>query len=234
MSELVSYTLSKGIATLVMDDGKANVMSVAMIQALNAALDRAQADKAIVILAGREKMFSGGFDLAVFQRDKKELFEMLQAGARLSERLLSFPRPVIAACSGHAVAMGAFLLLSTDVRIGVDQGARFHVNEVQVGLTVPRVFIEVCRLRLTPADLNQAVITAEPYSPQQALSAGFLDQLVAPDALMTAAQSRAEAMLKLNAEAFKATRLRVRGAALEAIRQAIEADVAEWKRMFLG
>lgn len=233
MESLVSYQFSDGIATLVMDDGKANVMSVAMLQALNSAFDRAEADNAVVVLTGRDRIFSGGFDLAVFQRDKTELFEMLQAGALLAERLFSFPRPIVAACNGHAVAMGVFLLLSTDVRIGVDQGAKFHINEVQVGLTVPRTFIEICRQRLAPAHLNHAAITAEPYSSEQALDAGFLDRLVPAESLLTEAQTRAERLLKLDAAAFTATKLRLRGPALDAIRVAIEADVAEWKQRFV-
>jgi enoyl-CoA hydratase len=121
-----------------MDDGNANVMSVQMLQALNAALDRAQTDKAVVVLTGRQGMFSGGFDLAVFKGDPDEQLRMLQAGALLTEGLLSFALPVLAACTGHAIAIGAFLALSTDVRIGVDQGARIQVNEVQIGLTLPR------------------------------------------------------------------------------------------------
>ena len=164
MSELVRYAVVDGVATLAMDDGKANVMSEAMLQALDAGFDRAQADGATVLLTGRPGMFSGGFDLAVFKTDPAALFRMLEAGARLTEKVLSFPYPVVAACSGHAIAMGAFLLLSTDLRIGVDQGARIQINEVKIGLTLPRFAIEVCRQRLSPAHFSRAVLTAEPYS----------------------------------------------------------------------
>ena len=157
MQELVSYRLGDGIATVTMDDGKANVMSLRMLQALNGALDRAEADLATVVLTGRPGMFSGGFDLAVFKTDPQALFAMLEAGARLTERALVFPRPIVAACSGHAIAMGAFLLLSTDVRIGIDADARIQVNEVQIGLSLPRFAIEVCRQRLTPAIVHELV-----------------------------------------------------------------------------
>src|SRR5690606_22123234 len=121
MSDLVSYAFADGVATLTMDDGKANAMGPAMQAALNAALDRAEADKAIVVLTGRPGMFSGGFDLSVFKAgDPKVTFQMLTGGAQLAQRLLSYPHPVIAACSGHAVAMGLFLLLCADVRIGLN------------------------------------------------------------------------------------------------------------------
>lgn len=228
----VRYELSDGIATIAMDDGKANAMSVAMLQALGEALDRARAEQAVVVLTGRERMFSGGFDLAVFQRDKDEVFRMLEAGAHLTEKLLSFPRPIVAACTGHAVAMGAFVLLCADVRVGVDAGARFQVNEVRIGLTVPRFAIEVCRQRLSPAHLSHAVLTAAPYSPQQAVAAGFLDEIVAADALAAAARSRAEDLRTLHAESFAATKLRLRLGVMEALRTAIREDIADWTARF--
>ena len=234
MTMLVNYEFSKGIATLTMDDGKANVMSEAMLQALNDALIRAQSDDAAVLLTGRAGMFSGGFDLGVFKRDPAELFRMLEAGARITERLLTYPRPVVAACTGHAIAMGAFLLLSADVRIGVDQGARIQVNEVQIGLTLPRFAIEVCRQRLAPAHLNIAAGTAEPYSPAQAIVAGFLDEIAPAESLATVARERAARLLRLNAEAFAATKLRLREGTLVALRAAIDADIADWKSRFLG
>jgi len=228
MEALVNYELGDGIATITMDDGKANAMSVRMMHDLNAALDRAQADKAVVVLTGRDRMFSGGFDLSVFTRNPEELFRMLEAGALLTEKLLSFPLPVVAACTGHAIAMGVFVLLSADTRIGVDQGARIHVNEVQIGLTVPRFAIEVCRQRLSPAHLNRAVVTAEPYSPEQAVAAGFLDDIVPAGSLAAAARSRATGLLKLDAQSFAATKLRLRRNALETLREAIREDIADW------
>lgn len=228
MNSLVAYELSAGIATLTMDDGKANVMSVSMLAALGAALDRAQADDAAVLLSGRPGMFSGGFDLAVFKRAPDEQLRMLEAGARLTERLLSFRRPVVAACTGHAIAMGVFLLLSADLRVGVDQGARIQVNEVQIGLTLPRFAIEVCRQRLAPAQLNLAAATAWPYAPDAALRAGFLDELAPADAVLAAARAQAQRLLGLHAEAFAATKLRLRQATLDALRAAIRDDVAGW------
>jgi enoyl-CoA hydratase len=229
---LVSYEFSDGIATLTMDDGEANAMSVAMLQALNDALDRAQSDGAAVLLTGRAGMFSGGFDLAVFKRGPDELFRMLEAGARMTERLLSFPKPVVAACSGHAVAMGLFLLLSTDVRIGVDGGARLQANEVQIGLTLPHFAIEVCRQRLAPAHLHLVAATAAPYTPEQALAAGMLDELVPAASLAAVARERTAKLLMLNAEAFTATKLRLRADSLTALRAAIDADLADWSQRF--
>jgi enoyl-CoA hydratase len=229
MGGLVGYERSDAVSVLTMDDGKVNVMSSAMLGALNAALDRAQADGTVVLIAGRENVFSAGFDLAVFKQDKAAQVAMLSAGARITERLLSFPAPVVAAVGGHAIAMGAFLALSADLRIGVLNGAgKMAANEVQIGMTVPRFATEVCRQRLAPAHFNRVLITAEPYDPQRAVEAGFLDELAPAGQLLQTARAKAAALAKLVRENHVATKLRARGDALQALRRAIEADIADW------
>ncbi len=225
----VSYTLNDGIATLTLDDGKANAMNPRMLQAVNDALTQAEADQAVVVLTGRPGMFSGGFDLGIFKAgDAAEQLRMLNAGAQITHRLLSFPHPVVAACSGHAVAMGVFLLLSTDVRIGLTEGAMVHVNEVQIGMTVPHFALEVCRQRLAPAHLTLAAVTAQPYTTAQALTAGFFDELAPAETLATAALAQATRLKKLNRAAFTATKLRQRQVGLAALALAIEADAKDW------
>lgn len=232
MNDLMRYELRDGIAIVTMDDGKANVMSVRMLKALDAALDRTLADRAVLVLTGRASTFSGGFDLGVFQRDKQELLAMLTAGARLTERLLAHPLPVVAACSGHAVAMGVFLMLCADVRIGIDDGARTHINEVQNGMTLPRFAIELSRHRLAPEHLNRALLLATPYTPPQALAAGFFDRLVAPSALAEAARAEAVRLQKLHAGAFAATKSLLHHHVLAALRAGIAQDIAGWNAAF--
>jgi enoyl-CoA hydratase len=230
MRELVAYERHDTVTTLIMDDGAMNLLSVTMLESLNAALDRAEADGTVVLLAGREGVFSAGFDLAVFKRAKDEQFRMMRAGARITERLLAFPAPVVIACAGHAIAMGAFLLLSADIRLGVLEGPfKISVNEVAIGLTVPRFATEVCRQRLTPAHFNRAVITAASYDPQTAQEAGFLDVLVPQMDLMGTARSTAAELAKLDRQSHIATKLRAREGALSALRTAIEIDVQDWQ-----
>lgn len=131
MTALTHYDLQGDgdgrIATITMDDGKANALSLAMLGELHAAFDRAEADEAIVILTGRPDRFSAGFDLAVFSSGGEAIVEMLRLGATLCERILAFPRPVVVACNGHAFAAGAFLALSADARIGVEGADRKSV-----------------------------------------------------------------------------------------------------------
>jgi enoyl-CoA hydratase len=229
MNQLV-HTRREGAASVItLDDGKVNVLSVAMFEALNAALDGAQADQTVVVITGRAGVFSAGFDLAVFERDKDEVVAMLTAGAKLTERLLSHPAPVIAACNGHAIAMGVFILLSSDYRIGIaGAAAKVCTNEVAIGMTLPRFATEVSRQRLHPGALNCAAVLAEPFTPEQAVTAGFLDALVPADELMQAALQKAEAFAKLDRASHAATKLRVREPALKALHAAIAADVDDW------
>ncbi len=226
MGKLVSYEHSEGISTITLDDGKVNAMSVPMMQELNAALDQAEKHKSVVVLTGRQGVFSAGFDLAVFKQGTEPLLEMLRTGATLNERILSFPFPVVVACSGHAIAMGSFLLMSADVRIGTDGPFRIGMNEVAIGMTLPCFAVEIARQRLTPTYFNRAAILAEMYSPQEAISPGFLDRVVPSAQLLDTARETAAALSKLDMPAHAATKLRVRGTALEALRQAINSEFA--------
>ena len=223
---IVHYELAEGVATITLDDGKANVMSERMQAEIGAALDRAQADGAVVLLRGRPRMFSGGYDLAMFGRPREEIARTLRAGGELVHRLLGFPRPVVALCTGHAIAQGAFLLLAADVRIGVAGDFKIGLNEVAIGLTMPHYGVEIARLRLSAPWLNHATTTGALYGPVEAERAGFLDSVVPEEAAFAAALEAARALTRVNAEAHDGTKLRVRRFALEAIRAGIDADFA--------
>jgi len=226
MPDLVTYSRSGAIATIVMDDGKANVMSLAMLLALQAAFDQAERDRAVPILQARGKHFSGGFDLSVFAKGSAEdQYLMVKAGSELALRILSFPLPVVTACHGNAYPMGAFLIMSSDYRIAAEGDYRIGMNEVAIGLTVPRFAIEVARQRLTPAYFSRAVMTGEMFAPQEAVTAGFFDRVVSADRLETAAEETALALSKLNLPAHAATKQRARGAAIKLIRQVIDEDI---------
>lgn len=229
MSERVRYERQAAISTLVMDDGKANAMSSAMLAALNAALDRAQADRTVVVLTGREQVFSAGFDLATLKRGGADAREMLVAGARIARRLLAHPAPVVVAINGHAVAMGAFLALGADLRMAAgDVALKITANEVAIGLTLPRFATEILRHRLTPAHFDRAAVTAHSYDAVSACAAGWIDEVVPAAQLSAAAAAAAQALAALDRGAHAATKLRVREPLLAALDRAIEADLADW------
>lgn len=229
MATLVTYRLEGSTATIGLDDGKVNALSLEMLTEINGALDRAEADRATVVLTGREGVFSAGFDLPVLRRGGPDAVAMLRAGFELAERLLSFSTPVLLVCTGHAVAMGVFLLLSGDYRLGAVGPYKITANEVAIGLTMPRAAVEICRQRLTPAHFNRAVILAEPFTPADAVTAGFLDRVVDPAELHHTARTTAEALGGLDLDAHAATKQRAREAALRAIREGIAADAASFR-----
>ena len=113
----------------------------------------------------------------------EDQYLMVKAGAELALRILSFPSPVVAACQGNAYPMGAFLIMSSDHRIAAEGDYRIGMNEVAIGLTVPRFAIEVARQRLTPAYFSRVVMTAEMFGPAEAVTAGFFDRVVPADRL---------------------------------------------------
>jgi enoyl-CoA hydratase len=229
MDPVVRYDFNGAVATVRMDDGKVNVLSPEMLGQLNGALDQVLADEAVLLLTGRDGVFSAGFDLAVLRAGGTGALQMLQAGFQLAERLLSFPRPVVIAGTGHAVAMGVFLLLSGDYRIGALGPYKITANEVAIGLTMPRAAVEILRQRLAPAHFNRAAILAEVYQPADAVAAGFLDRVVEPGDVIGTAMEVAEAMTQLDKAAHQATKLRARKVALNAIRDAIVADAAHYE-----
>jgi enoyl-CoA hydratase len=220
-----TYELDGPIATITLDDGKVNALSIEMLQAIHGALDRAERDEAVVLLTGRERYLSAGFDLKVFAGEPERLLEMLTLGATLCERMLAFPRPVVVACNGHAIAAGTFLLLAADMRIGVDGPFKMGLNEVKIGLTVPWFAIELARHRLHPAHFDRAVVNATMYTPREAVAPGILDQVVAAEDLRGASLQAAGQLTELNAAAHAATKLRVRAQALAALRSAIESEL---------
>lgn len=224
MSELISYQLEDGIATLTLSNGKVNAISPDVIAAFNAALDRAEQDRAIVILTGQPGILSGGYDLKVMTSGPQNAVNLVAAGSTLARRMLAHPYPIIVACPGHAVAKGAFLLLSADYRIGVEGPFNIGLNEVQIGMTMHHVGIELARDRLRKSAFHRSVINGEMFDPQGAQDAGFLDKVVPAEALLPTALAAAQQLKKINMTAHRNTKLKVRKALLETLDQAIELD----------
>jgi enoyl-CoA hydratase len=227
MSDLASYIKAGAIAKIVMDDGKVNVMSAAMLGALLGAFDRADKERAIVILtSGREGIFSAGFDTKIIgSKDPQQIYDMVRLGAELAARILSFRCPVVIACNGHAFPMGAFLLLASDIRIGADGPYKIGMNEVAIGIPVPSFALELGRQRLVPAYLHRTALTGEMFAPHDAMTAGFLDRVVPAESLQAAADAVAAALTKIDLESHASTKERLRKTAVDSVRAAIEAEI---------
>jgi len=218
LDDIVRYSLVDGIATLTLDDGKVNAMTPTMSAALNDGLDQAAREAAVVVIRGRENVFCGGFDLTIMRGDDDALKgRMLEDGRALLKRLYLFPQPVIFAVTGHAIAMGALMILAGDIRVGLTGDFRIGLNETRIGLALPISGIEIARDRLAPTVFQRATVNAELFSPDDAVSAGFLDQAVGPADFDGAVAMVAKALASLDPVAFGETKRRVRQSAFERV-----------------
>jgi enoyl-CoA hydratase len=226
-AETVRYELRDGIAVVTMDDGKANALSHAVIDALHGSLDRAEREARAVLLTGREKRLSGGFDLTVMMSSPEATRNLVTAGAELMLRLYAFPRPVVVACTGHALAAGAILLLVADARIGAEGEFKIGLNEVAIQLTLPIFAMELARDRLSKRHFTAAVTQARIFDPVAAKDAGYLDATVRPELVFETALEHARRLAALPETAFGATKQRERAATVKLIRATLAADIAQ-------
>lgn len=227
MSELIQYNSEENHVIITITNGKANAISHEVIDALNTSFDKAEKEEKPVILTGQPGIFSAGYDLKSMTQSPESALELVTKGSQLSHRMLSFPYPIIAACSGHAVAKGAFLLLSTDYRLGIEGDFKIGLNEVLIGMTMHNAGIEIAKARLSPIYFERSVSCSEIYNPKDAITAGFLDKVVPQEHLLPTAVKVAEMFSKLNKKAHKETKLKVRESYLESLAKAIKQDSEE-------
>ncbi|MEM9303614.1 MAG: crotonase/enoyl-CoA hydratase family protein [Pseudomonadota bacterium] len=230
--ELVQYELADGVATIRIDDGKRNALGPPVQAAIYKALDRAERDKAIVILTGRESVFSAGFDLKVLRGAPKPALTMLRGGYRMTARVLAYPYPVFVACNGHSMAMGVFLMLAADHVIGSRGDFKIAANEIAMGLTMPRVAAAMLEHRLAAGAYQRAVTLSAEFDPESALEAGFFDELVDPADLEARARELALASKTLGMEAHRKSKRRIRRKLIRRIRWSIPLDLID--AMLLG
>ena len=223
---LTSYRLEGNIAVIQMDDGKANALSDGMMEELGDGLTRAESEAGAVVLAGRPERFSGGFDLKVMMGGPDAARKLLRRGGELFMRFYGAPLPIVGACTGHAVAGGALLLLTTDVRIGASGPFRIGLNEVSIGLPVPVLAMELARDRLVGTELARATLEARMFGPDDALRVGYLDAIADPDAVIAKAKEEATRLAALSPTAYAATKKRLRGRTIDHILATLDEDLS--------
>lgn len=227
-TEPVTQTIEDGVLVLRIDDGKANAISHAVIDAINAALDTAEADDSVgaVAIIGRPGRFSAGFDLKVMQASAESARDLLRAGAELGLRLYELPKPVVTGVTGHALAMGAILQFCVDERIGAEGDYKIGMNEVAIGMPVPRFAVELARDRLTPPAFQAATHQARIYDPEGAAAVGYFDSVVPLEEVEGAAIGHARQLATaLNRNALGLTRTNVRGALAAKLRADLDEDM---------
>ncbi len=220
MAEM-DYNQQGDVAVLTLDDGKANAISPAFVDAVNEGLDRAGDDAKSVLITGRPGMFSGGFDLKEFEKGPDATMALVNKGARMLLRIFSHPQPVVIACSGHAIAAGAFMLLAADTRVGAEGDFKIGLNETAIGMTLPTFGLELAKSRLSKRYQTAAVIQAQLFDPEGARDVGFLDEVVAADALIEQALQRAGVLARISNDAYAANKLAIREASIAAMRASL-------------
>jgi enoyl-CoA hydratase len=227
VADLASYTLDNKVAVIQMDDGKANALSRPMIDALLAALARAEQEASAVVLAGRPEKFCAGFDLRVMMSGPEQAKDLLRAGSDLLMKLYGTSLPLVIACTGHALAGGALVVLTGDYRIGAQGAFKIGLNEVSLGMPVPVLAMELARDRLSKRALVQATLLAQIYDADGALRVGYLDEVVAPDQVLERAKAEAARLGAFSRPAFRATKTRLRGKTIEYITATMDSDMKD-------
>jgi enoyl-CoA hydratase len=222
----VQYALDGAVATITLDDGKANAISAAVVGELDAALDQARADAArALVIAGRPGRFSAGFDLAAMTSSHESMKALVMGGGRLVARLLLEPRPVVVACTGHALAAGGLILLAADHRIGAAGDFKIGLNEVAIGLPMPRWGVELASYRLAPNRLAWNLVLGQVGGPEDAVTSGFLDAVVPPERVVEEATGLAVRLSELRTGAVEGTKLRARQALVDRMLDGMEDDL---------
>jgi enoyl-CoA hydratase len=205
--KLASLSHDEDVSIITLDDGKANVFSPSMISAVNKCLDDVPTEKGSLMITGRTGMFSAGFDLKIISAgDMAATKEMSLNGFKLLSRIFSFPRPVLAACSGHGIALGTFLLCCCDYRIGVKGEFLVGANEMRTNMVIPIPILELIKFRIAQPHKYRAVLGAEMYSIENAIDAGIIDEIVEADDLMDTALTKAKDLATLGHPSYTLTK----------------------------
>ena len=195
------------ISIITLDDGKANVFSEEMTQAINDCLDKVPTNSGSLIITGRPGMFSAGFDLKVIASgDVPKIKKMSLSGFKLLSRIFSFPRPVVAACSGHGIALGTFLLCCCDYRIGIKGEFLLGANEMKTNMVIPTPILELIKFRISPSHKYRSILGAEMYQLDKAIDAGLMDQVEEAEALMDAAIEKAKDLATMGNPSYTLTK----------------------------
>jgi enoyl-CoA hydratase len=225
---LVTYTLEDKTAVLVMDDGKANALGTTMMTELIAALARAEKEASAIVLAGRAERFCAGFDLRAMMSGRDAAIATLRQGVDVLLGFYGTPLPLVVACTGHALAGGALLALTGDLRLGAAGPFKVGLNEVAIGLPVPLLAMEFARDRLSKRALTRATLLANIYTPEDAVDAGYLDGVVAASDLLARAKEEAARLGAFSPMAYRATKELLRRPTIERIRAGLEVDMARF------
>ena len=199
---MTSCVIEDDIAVISLDEGKANAVGHPLIDAVNDGLDTAEASAKAVVISGKPGIFSAGFDLKEFKKGPEATKKLVTRGTETLLRIFMHPQPVIAECTGHAVAAGAFILLAADTRIGTTGDFKIGLNETAIGFELPVFGLEFAKARLSKRHLQAAVVQAKLYDPTAAVDVGYLDSIHEAASVHEVAMGSAKALAELPGQTY--------------------------------
>ena len=220
----MNYELKGNVAVITLENGKANAVNPDFMDAISSFLDKAEQEADAVVLAGRSGMFSAGYDLKIIQSDPDAGLAMINRGFQMLHRLYAFPKPVIAACDGHAIGLGAFLLLVCDTRIGSNADYMVRLPETAINMPFGDLLLEIAKTRISPQDQFKRIVQSLPANPQEAVASGFLDVVVPQEQLMATALKVAGELTELPAKYYAQNKLDLRADSLKVMAEATNVD----------
>jgi enoyl-CoA hydratase len=220
---MIERSKREGILTLRLAHGKASALDIELLEALLRELDGVADDVRAVILTGTGSIFSAGVDLFRLTREGADYVRrFLPLLSRLVRALFAFPRPVIAAANGHAIAGGCVLVLACDARLMAEGPGRIGVPELLVGVPFPAAALEVVRFAVPRDKVQSLLYTGRTLPPQEALGAGLVDEVVVPGDLLTRAHEVAGQLALIPPRTYRLTKQSLRAEALERIESTSE------------
>lgn len=214
------------MAVLQLQHGKASALDVELLEAMRRELATiAGSDIRAVVITGTGNIFSAGVDL----------FRLVDEGAPYVARffpemveafrdLFLFPRPVVAAVNGHAIAGGAVITAAADYRLMISGSAKIGVPELVVGVPFPALALEVVRFGVPPQHVEELVYTGKTITADDALKRGMIDEVVAPADLLERAVAIASDLGSRPRDAFRLTKMQLRMPFVARARELASAD----------
>jgi enoyl-CoA hydratase len=221
---MISHEQRDEVAILTLAHGKANLFDIELCGAVAEALEECAASpaRAAVIIAGGS-IFSGGVDLRRLVEGGHRYAEaFLPALGRAFDVAFAFPKPLVAAVNGHAIAGGCILANAADRRLMARGTGRIGVPELLVGVPFPTVALEIMRQQVPPPHLSALIFSGETVVADRAVELGLVDAAVDADHLLDEAVAAAKAMAALPPAAFAITKKQLRAPALARIREGRE------------
>ena len=210
MSEFTKVEIEDGIATVTLDDGKANALGFTMIEHINKALDEAEAGADVLVMTGREGVMTAGFDLKVMRNEPDRVMDLVTQGGQLLVRIFSSPKPILLASTGHGIAAGALLMLTGDYRISMAGDFKYGLNESAIGMVLPPYGIDLASFKLDRKYLDMAAVGADLYDPEMARDIGYTDEVVVADKFRARVREKAEYFKTLDAKAYAGNKRLIR------------------------